>query len=269
MSLNWFYELNVGLIVLALMGGMMLAAEVGYQAGRFMSAHGGDKGLRHFGTVLSPMLALVALLLGFSFNMAVLRYDTRRQLVTDDANALTALYLQSSLLPEPQRKQFKQQLRRYVDQMADIALRQRELTEEEMTASLIRVEESYREMWELVRAMAQDNPPVKGAETLLPLLGNAHAVGFLRVFAFLSRVPAVIIALLLGASLIAICAVGFVGGLGQHRGLMAQIMLTLLIGGTVFIILHLDRPERGLIRVDQSPMLLTREVMERDPETAP
>ena len=54
--------------------------------------------------------------------MAAGRYDIRRQLVVNDANALGGLYLQSSLLPDPPRKAFKQLLRQYVDLRAQVAL---------------------------------------------------------------------------------------------------------------------------------------------------
>ena len=65
--------------------------------------------------LLSAVLGLLALLLGFSFSMAMDRYDTRRQLVIEEANALGTTWLRVQLLEEPDRALMSDLLRRYVD----------------------------------------------------------------------------------------------------------------------------------------------------------
>ena len=77
--------------------------------------------------VQGSLLALLALLLGFTFNMSTQRYETRRRLVMDDANVLGVLWLQSSLLPEPQRSKFEPLLRQYIEARADAAILKGEL----------------------------------------------------------------------------------------------------------------------------------------------
>lgn len=269
MKLSWFYNLDPSLITLALIGGMLLAAEAGYRAGLHRHAHAGDTGRGHFGIVLGSILGLVALLLSFTFNMSAQRYENRLHLVMDYANALNALYLRSSILPEPQRKQFKPLLRRDIDALADLSVQRPGFSGEKLTAEAMQVEELHLQMWELVRTMAQDNQSVKGAESMLALLSEAQALGHQRFFAYLNRVPEIIMGLLLGAPLIAMGAVGFAGGLSHYRGWLARIMLILLMGGTVFIILNLDQPRQGLIQIDQSPILLLRQVVDSDRETSP
>jgi hypothetical protein len=48
---------------------------------------------------------------------------------------------------------------------------------------------------------------------------------------------------------------GFLGGLGNHRGLPARIAVSLMLCGTIYVTLDLDKPHQGLIKVSQSPML--------------
>ena len=269
MRLSEYYSLDASVIVLIVIVAMLVAAEVGYWIGLRRHVHVGDMGRGHFGAVLGAMLGLVALMLGFTFNISLQRYETRRQLVMADANALNAVFLQSGMIPKPGGKEFKRRLRQYIDLRTDTAGLKAEITQEELAPIVAQTEELHHQMWEQVRMMAQANPPVTGMDTMMTLLSNAQSINRQRIFAYQGRVPAAIIGLLLGASIIAMVAVGLAGGLGQYRGMTARILLTLLLSGAIFIILDLDQPRRGLMPLDQGPMLQIRGIIDRDPETMP
>ena len=112
MRQSWLYHQNPVWIIAALLLAMMISAEVGFRLGRRLHSRSDDVRRGHFGSVLGSLLGLLALLLSFTFAMSANRYDVRRQLVGNDANALEGLYLQSSLLPETPRKSFKQLLKK-------------------------------------------------------------------------------------------------------------------------------------------------------------
>jgi hypothetical protein len=266
MQLNWFYEQSSLLIVAVLMAAMMLAAEFGYQAGRKRQTKADDSGKGHFGAVQGSVLGLLALLLAFTFNISVQRYDARRQLMMDDAVSLTELYRGCSLLPEPRRMEFKHLLRDYVDLRTDVTLFQHGLTTEEVVRRAAQTEEIHRQMWDLVRKMAQSDPPVKAAVDMLPKLNNVFSIQQRRIYAYESRVPGTVIGLLFGAAITAIIAVGFSGGLSHHRGMLARVMMIILICGTIYVILDLEQPRRGLIQVSQAPLLCVKQMVDHDPE---
>lgn len=251
-------------IVLLLIGAMMAAAEVGYRIGVYRHKHAGEIGRVHLGAVLSSMLGLVALLLGFTFNISLQRHVTRGQLVMSDANVLNGLYLQSSLIPEPQRKEFRTLLREYVDLRTDKTLLEGGLTQEIFAQRTNQSDDLHRLMWDQTSAMAQKNPPVAGMDTMLTLLRDAHSINRQRIFAYMGRVPAAILSMLLGCVILALGTVGYAGGLREYRGISTRVLLTLFLSGAIFIILDLDQPERGLTPVDQGPMLQIREVVHRD-----
>ncbi|OPZ31312.1 MAG: hypothetical protein BWZ02_00272 [Lentisphaerae bacterium ADurb.BinA184] len=268
MHLSWFSQLEAWPVSLALVLAMPVAVSVGYRIGHRLREQTGDTGRGHFGAVQGSLLGLLALLLGFSFSMSTARYEVRRALVMEDANALTGLYLDSSLLPEPQRGQFRELLGQYVGVRTDPRLVQGRITVEALAAGLARAEELHRRMWELARDMLRASPTVPGAEGLLSALKDALSVHRRRVYAYESRVPGVIIALLFGAAVTSAGAVGYSGGLGRYHGWPASILLTVLVSGTIYVILDLDRPQSGLIRVDQTPLLQARAMLdwERGPE---
>ena len=73
-------------------------------------------------TVLEgALLTLFGLLIGFTFSMAVSRYDTRKTLVLTEANAIGTTWLRTSLLTEPTRSEEQSLLRQYVQQRVEIS----------------------------------------------------------------------------------------------------------------------------------------------------
>src|SRR4051812_41995182 len=78
---------------------LLLASEVGYWFGRRLQPHSTGDFKSHVTTMESSVLGLLALLLSFTFVMAASRYDTRKQLVLDEANAIGTTYLRTDLLP--------------------------------------------------------------------------------------------------------------------------------------------------------------------------
>src|SRR6516165_4838479 len=68
-----------------------------------------------YGIVLSATLTLLGLLIGFSFSMAIGRYDQRKDFEEEEANAIGTEYIRADLLPDPIRSQVKRQLAQYLD----------------------------------------------------------------------------------------------------------------------------------------------------------
>lgn len=265
MHLSWFHRIDATWITLALICGMIGFAEIGYLIGARRHDIVGDKGRGYFGTVLGSMLGLMALLLGFTFHLSSQRYETRSQLVIEHANALNAVYLQTGMLPETQRKQLKAQLRAYIDAINSIPKREMADTRQ---VDLSHIEAIYRGMWESVRKMVQATPPVAGSEPLVGMLNQAEALSRFRFFSYTGRVPDMIVWLLLCAASVAMGAVGFASGLSRYRGWMARITLTMIVAATIFIILNLDQPRGGFMPIDQSPMTLLQHTIDSDPEAA-
>ncbi|MET0984926.1 MAG: hypothetical protein ABW034_05905 [Steroidobacteraceae bacterium] len=81
--------------------------EIGYRLGRRHRASGVDEARKsHVGALEAALLGLLALLLGFTFSMAVSRFDTRKSLVLEEANAIGVAHLRTRLIASPEREQF-------------------------------------------------------------------------------------------------------------------------------------------------------------------
>jgi len=264
MKLTWLHQQDSWVLTLALMAAMLVFTEIGYLAGQRRHSCTGDTGRGHFNAVQASMLGLLALLLGFTFNMSNVRYETRRQLVQEDANVLAAMELRSRFLPDPCGTQFRQLLRQYVAILADVAALKLGPTDDELARRTAQGQVLHRGMCELVRAEIQNGHVTKPLEDLVSLLSDAIAIHQKRVNAYEGRVPDVILMLLFGTAATASTAVGYSGGLGKHRGLLAAAMLTLLVGGTVYTILDLDQPRRGLMQIEQTPVVRVKQYLDQD-----
>ena len=70
--------------------------------------------------------------------------------------------------------------------------------------------------------------------------------------------------MLFGGAILAMAAVGFAGGLGNHRGAVGKYLLVALVAGTIFVVLDLDRSRSGVFQISQEPILHVKEVLDRD-----
>lgn len=267
MQTSWLYELDTLWLVAGLFVAMALAGEIGSSVASRGRSRADAIRREHIGSILGSLLGLLALLLGFTFAMTAARYDTRRQLVVNEANALWGLFEQSDLLPEPPRAEFKHLLTAYVAKRAAIARLPRDRTDREIAEDAGRAQSIQDQMWTVLKGAADAQKPAPVSASLLDRLVDAAAIRRERQFAWESRVPDTIVWLLLFGALTVITVLGFFGGLGNHRGLPARIAVTLLLCGTIYVTLDLDKPHQGLIKVSQSPMLDLEEKLNRAGET--
>ena len=245
-----FYSLRPGVLILFFIGLLILLLEVGYQLGRRRrSLHGKEKSMIE--GIQTEIAAVLGLLLGFSFAMAVSRFEARRQLVIDESNAIGTAYLRTQLLPEPQRTSTADLLRQYLD------LRLESTKSSAGGASLRTIEAQtgrlQEALWADAMAVAGGNPKVT-LNLFIQALNDMFDIRSTRNRVLEEHVPGGVILLLLAASALTVGIKGYQGGLAGTRAPQASLALCLLIGLVTFAIFDLDRPRQGLIRVSQQTM---------------
>jgi len=113
MSGSIFYRFDPIIICLILMGLLLTAEEFGFRLRARTRPDPDATEKTDIALVLGAILTLLALLLGFTYAMSQARYDTRRQLVVDEANAIGTAYLRAKTLPEPRSSDIQELLRQY------------------------------------------------------------------------------------------------------------------------------------------------------------
>jgi membrane-bound inhibitor of C-type lysozyme len=240
---------------------MLLVREGGYQIARARTRRNADAIRPQVNVVVTATLALLALLVGFSLTMAVGRYDARRQLVLAEANAIATLHLRARLLPAPTGPELVDRLRQYVELRLDVTGDAYELTR--------RSETLQGEMLTLVGTLARQEPRPVSVERFVDALKDLIDIHERRLSAFESFVPEAVLYLLAIAALGAAFLAGWGSGLGGHRNRLATTVYAALICLVILVIVDLDRPARGLIRVSQRSLERQRQQLAATQASAP
>ncbi|HVN43004.1 MAG TPA: hypothetical protein VMT50_09490 [Steroidobacteraceae bacterium] len=232
-----FLQLAASVLVLS------LAAWIG--ARRFRRLREAVAGLSdEFGLVQGATFTLLGLIIGFSFSMAVSRYDQRKNYEEEEANAIGTEYLRADLLAPAQAAQVRTLLVQYLDERI---LYYTTRDDEELARIGHDTDALQAKMWAVVRdgAAAQPTPPmalaVSGMNDVINTQGYTQA-------AWRNRIP---LPAWLLMSLIAICTTVLVGvGSAKKAGFnLMLLVLPVVLSIAFFLIADIDSPRRGMIRV--------------------
>jgi hypothetical protein len=231
--------------------GMLAFVEVGRRLGTRRLAGDPEAGT---GAVDGAVFALFGLLVAFTFSGAGTRFDARRDLVTKEANAIGTAWLRLDLLPADAQPALRKLFREYVDARlstyGDVA--NREATAAEYARSL----GIQGEIWKQAVAASATAPTTAGAMLVLPALNDMIDITTTRLMAARTHPPPVIFALLfalaLGCSLLA----GVSLAKSSRRNWLHMTAFAAITAVTVYVILDLEFPRLGLIRVDAADLVL-------------
>jgi membrane-bound inhibitor of C-type lysozyme len=256
----WYVGPELPLVVLLFVL-MLLAREGGYRIARARAQRNPDAIRPQVNVVVAATLALLALLVGFSLTMAVERYDARRQLVLAEANVIATMHLRARLLPAPAGPALLDWLRQYVDLRLDVTGDAHDLAR--------RSETLQGEMLAIVATLARQEPRSVPVDRLIDALKELIDAHERRLSAFESFVPEAVLYLLALAAIGAALLAGYGSGLASHRNRLATTVYTTLICLVILVIVDLDRPARGLIRLSQRSLQRQREQLASAPAAAP
>jgi hypothetical protein len=194
-----------------------------------------------FGIVLGATLTMLGLLIGFSFSMAVGRYDQRKNYEEAEANAIGTEYVRADLLPAGDAAKVRELLRKYLDQRILFYTTRNQQTLAKINADTAALQ---NQLWSAVRDAAVQPTPVvalavSGMNDVLNSQGYTQA-------AWWNRIPRAGWALM---AAIAICC-NLLIGYGAHRtDRRIFLILPIAVSIAFFLISDMDSPRGGTIRV--------------------
>ena len=247
------FEGNEAAICLSLVALYLGATEVGYRLGVRRRARSDESDKSHIGSLQGALLGLLALLLGFSFAMAVGRYDTRRALVIKEANAIGTTYLRTDFLPSEQGAQARKLLSAYVD--ARLQYVNAKVDRDSLTRAIATSSSLQAQLWSIAANATNQEPRSVATGLFVASLNEVIDVSEERLAAFYAHVPEAVLALLVAVSCGALCFIGYGCGLNGRRRLPSTITFNILTAMVLLIVLDMDRPREGLVRVSQDSML--------------
>jgi len=203
-----------------------------------------DSEREDFGMVVGATLTLLGLIIGFSFSMALSRYEQRKSYEEAEANAIGTEYLRADLLPETDAIKVKALLRSYLHARIEFYTAG---DGTQLSAIDARTGQLQNELWNSVRSLtAVDRNPVT-ALAVVSMNDVLNAQGYTQA-AWWNRIPPSAWALMLA---MAICSTFLVGYNAKHtrreRGLL--LVLPVVLSISFFLIADIESPRGGFIRI--------------------
>lgn len=255
MTFHWLYDTSLVLIFTGLLLALSLSVIIGFWLGR-RNTEGGEQDSQ-LGTIQGATLGLLGLLLAFTFAMSAARFDTRRQLVLAEANAIGTTFLRAQLLPEPHRGITSSLLRQYVAIRREFYNAGRDT--ERIQRAIVLSKHYHDMLWNQAIDASALNAQSIPTGLFIESLNETLDLHEERLVAMQSRVPEIIYYLLFAVAMATLALIGYGMGMAGRKNILPALMAMVLIAIILIVILDLDRPRRGLITISQDSMIQLQE----------
>jgi hypothetical protein len=249
-------ELAVFVLIIVL---MLAFAELGFRLGLRLHATNDVARKGQIAAIQAAVLGLLALLLGFTFSMAVERYETRRSLVVQEADAINTTYLRASLLPDAHQAPVKDSLRRYVD----VRLKYWPLVDDPaMRAEGMRlIKDIQTELWKHASEAAKEAPSDITA-TFIESLNETINTDAERISAMRAGIPNGVWLLLVMVAACGCVTTSYGAGAEGVRSKLGSVFLPVLITVVIVLIFDISHARIGLIQVGQEALVDLQQSMQ-------
>ena len=235
--------------------GMLVLLEVGYRLGRRRRSKETDTDRSSLSAVEGAVFALLGLLMAFTFSGAAARFNDKRALVGEEANAIETAYLRLQILPSEAQSELKELFREYLDsrlatyrKLPDIQAAQMEMAESKKL---------QQEIWgRAIRAIGLPDARPSAGFLLPPALNNMIDISTTRTVALYIHPPTIIYGLLLGAALISALLMGYRIGGAQRRSWVHILGFTTMTVIVAYVTLDIEYPRTGFFRLNDTDAFL-------------
>ena len=237
--------LDIRIVPLILVVAMLAAWTIGKRLGERLLHKGGTKPSKFD----DASMALLSLLLAFTFGMSIAKHDQRRLAVVVDSNAIGDFYTCACLLKEPSRTNLQAVIRQYIQLRVNLS--RGPFHSSELESSLVKSNQLHARMTDIVAQALSDGTPI--AVSLTNTLNAVSSNQTSRLAAYRDRLPTSILFLLFACAFLTALLVGREQGAANNSEIVGTLCFILLVSVAVYVTLDLNMPEGGWIRVSQEP----------------
>ncbi len=254
MEVTQYTEAIAGFTCIALMAGMMLTFTLGRRAG-IKHHHVDPAGARTIsGAVEASIFGLLGLLIAFTFDGASDRFEARRTLITEEANAIDTAWKRLDLLTAADRATLRDDFRNYVD--ARLRFYAKLPDEAAAAPENERAEQLEAALWTHAVDAVSRATLSSAATILLPAINRMFDVATTRKMALQTHPPLAIYVLLISLALICASLAGHHASPSAKHPLVMPLMFAGISSLAIFVILDLEYPRAGFIRIEGADALL-------------
>jgi hypothetical protein len=241
--------------VLCIGGLMLLLLESGRRIGKKSMERDPEGSHQGLGPVEAAVFGLMGLIIALTFSGAALRFDQRRMLIVDEANAIGTAYLRVDLLPvdaQPAiRRDFREYLEARIELYQNISDKKKAAELEEKTASLQMI------IWKASVSASQKSDNISASMLLLPALNSMIDICTTRTAVRQVHQPNIIFIVMILLALVCSLIAGYGLALKKSRSWIHLAGFTVVLMVTIIVIIDIEYPRVGFIRIDALDILLS------------
>jgi len=231
---------------------VMLPIEGGYRLGRMAHRRSKQEKESSVSTSAGAVLALLAFMLAFTFGIASNRFDARKELVREDANKIRTAWLQSDILPEPDRAEANGLFRDYLKARIELV---QSPDAERVKSVLSQAEQIQGRLWAMAVTNARKDMNSDVAALYIKSLTDVFAIHASRVAVGIqARIPEGIWLTLMAITILGMIGVGYQAGIAGSKRTLTMPLLAIAFASVIATIAALDRPIGGFT-VSQQPLI--------------
>jgi len=231
---------------------VILAVEAGYVIGRRVYRNNVNERESPVAAIAGAILGLQAFMLAFTFSIVSDRYDVKKGLVREHANAVRTAWQRSDFMPEPDLTEAKTLLRRYVDRNITVA----ESNEPALARSAIgEAEEIQHRLWELAVKHGKTDLNTDIGSLLVEATNDLASLQEQRYnLGVEARIPTAIWFVLVALLILGMMAVGYQTAIAESRRPRITLVLAISFSLVIALIAVLDHPLNDIVTIPQAPM---------------
>jgi len=224
---------------------------IGQRYGIWRIKHSADLQNASVGSVVGAAFGLLAFMLAFTFQIAASRYDSRKELLLEEVTNIRTTWLRAGVIPEPFRSETKKLLLEYVDLRIELAN-----DHSKLGSTMTRSQQILDKFWESVEILAAQDRSSEMYSLFTSSINDLVDNYNQRITMTLEyRIPPTILGVLFIISFLSMLALGYQFGISGKGSFRINFLLAIVFAMVMFLILALDRPETGLAKLNQKPML--------------
>jgi hypothetical protein len=196
------------------------------------------------------VFAVLGLMIAFTFNTSASRFDDRRRLIVDQANAVGTAWLRVDLLPESDREPIRKGIRDWVKLELDVVPKSGGQDSPEFNAAVAKAQQLQNQTWAAAIDAVGRNPRPQYASLVLSPINDWMDLTSTRLEMNNRNLPPLVMPTLIFISMIGAVLTGFGMGKSKSRSQLHVLSFAAAIAFSLYVIMDLSKPRLGLIRVD-------------------
>jgi len=255
-------ELSLWQFAVILVMLFLLALESGFWLGlRKYRVEANSEKTARGDVTLGSMLALLGLLLAFTYAFSLSRADHRKEAIVNEANAINTAFLTADLAAEPERSELRNRLLEYA--RTRLVTAEMVASPEALEKTIERSLEAQAYLWPATKEVLKSDVPGPLKSSIIRASNGVLAAHNKRIAAVHDRLPGAILMLLTFVAVVSVAVTGYQAGLTGSMNHWRRGAFVLILVALVLIIIDFDRSFEGMIQVNQQTIVSLISSLER------